>query len=147
MEIRYQFFANEKLLIQKFIGVISIERYMAYNRSIMQSAALNSINKILNDFRDLVFDDNLDDFNERLDSIVEYRRKVSENILKNFDIEILFWVDKPLPTTIAVLFSSNFSESNCKFCTLTEDVIDMLKLPKQFSNLESIISNLENTFK
>jgi hypothetical protein len=146
MEIRYQLFEKDNLLIQKFIGVISIESYMAYNRSIMQRAALNSITKILNDFRDLVFDDDLDDFNERLDSIIEYRRKVGENILKNNDLNILFWVDKPLPTTIAVLFSSNFSESSCKYCTLSEDVIDMLKLPKQFTNLNSIINNLENTY-
>jgi hypothetical protein len=55
MEIKYQLFENEGLLIQKYSGIFSIEKYVMYTRFITQHFASKSVKKILNDFRDLKF--------------------------------------------------------------------------------------------
>jgi len=68
MEIRYQIFEKEMLLVQKFIGDFSIEFYMRYNRYIMENPESKAINKVLIDFREIRFDDIPDDFDDVLDS-------------------------------------------------------------------------------
>jgi hypothetical protein len=147
MEVKYQLFENENLFVQKFIGEFSFENYREYTSYVLELYASKPIKKILNDFRKLVISDNIIVVNDSLERITEYRKKVNENELRDRDIKHLFWVDKPLPTTIAVLFTSNFSESNYKYCTLSDDVIDFLALPTHLSNIESIINNLKNTYK
>ena len=67
MEIKYQFFDKDNLLIQKFFGLFSLEDYLSYNVHIVRDISSKSINKVLNDFRDLIFTENDDEMPDDLE--------------------------------------------------------------------------------
>lgn len=144
MEIKYQLFENENLFVQKYLGVFSVEKYQTYTRYITEHIATKSIKKVLVDFRELIFYNKPDEFSQNLQRVVEFRKKINETELGNKDITLVFWVDKPMPTIIANLFSANFS--NYSYCSTAEIAIKTLMLPEHLHNLDSIIKNLENTY-
>jgi len=144
MEIKYQLFENENLFVQKYSGIFSIEKYQKYTRYITEFIAAKPIKKVLIDFRGLVFNNNPDEFNQNLNRVIEIRKNINDTELKNKDIALVFWVDKPMPTVIAHLFSANFPNYN--YCSIEETAIKNLMLPEHLHDLDSIIKNLENTF-
>jgi hypothetical protein len=144
MEIKYQLFENENLFVQKFSSIFSIEKYQKYTRYITEFISAKPIKKVLIDFRGLVFNNNPDEFNQNLNRVIEIRKNINDTELKNKDIALVFWVDKPLPTVIAHLFSANFSNYN--YCSTEEIAIKNLMLPEHLHDLDCIIKNLENTF-
>jgi len=145
MEITYQLFESENLFVQKYSGIFSIEEYQKYTRYITASVAPKPIKNVLIDFRGLIFSNNSDEFNQNLSRVIEIRKNINDTELKNRDITLVFWVDKPMPTVIAQLFSANFSNYN--YCSTEEIVIMTLMLPEHLHNLDSMIKNLENTFE
>jgi hypothetical protein len=151
MEIKYQFFEEEHLLIQKFTGLFSLEGYIKYNSQISKDNPSKTINKVLIDFRDLVFNQNNDvipdDFNEKLERISEIRKNINQKQHQNKEITLVIWVDKPLPTVIAHLFVNNFSKMNYNYCSTSSKAIEILKIPWQFNYLENIVNRLKNSFK
>lgn len=144
MEIKYQVFENEKLLIQKFIGFFSIELYMRYAPTILRNPAMRSIDKVLIDFREIDFSNVPDDFDEGLGRMTEMRKNIQEKEIKRNDVTIVFWVDKPIPTVIAQVFQENFS--NYKYCSTAENVLENLKITDTLFDLEKIVENLQNSF-
>jgi hypothetical protein len=149
MEIKYQLFEEEYLLVQKFTGIFSIEYYQKFARNIFKKFESKTIKKVLIDFRDLILseldDDLQDDFDDKINRITEIRKNINKNELKNRDVTLVIWVDKPLPTVIAHLFISNFSEMNYNYCSTTAEAIKILKTSLDF-DLANIANNLENTF-
>ena len=145
MEIKYQMFENENLFVQKYSGIFSIEKYQKYTRYITEFIAAKPIKKVLIDFRGLVFNNNPEEFNQNLNRVIEIRKNINDTELKNKDIALVFWVDKPMPTVIAHLFSANFPNYN--YCSIEETAIKNLMLPEHLHDLDSIIKNLENTFE
>jgi hypothetical protein len=150
MEIKYQLFETDNLLIQKYSGSFSIEYYKRFAGFIIEITSSKPIKKVLIDFRSLIFSDFpfdlSDDFNDKLDQMVKFRKKIYENELKNKASKLVIWVDKPIPTVIAHLFTLNFSNRDYSYCSSSENVIELLKLPEHFKNLNNIVNNLENTF-
>lgn len=150
MEISYQLFEKENLLIQKYTGIFSIEEYMRYNRFVMSNYPLTAVDKVLNDFRDLDITDpdakTPGDFSNVLKKITTMRRNIDTNELKDNQITLVFWVDKPLPTVIAHLFVRGFDDKNYNYCSTVKNIMSILQLPPHFKNLETIVANLENTF-
>jgi len=150
MEISYQLFEKENLLIQKYSGAFSMEEYMHYNRLIMSVYPYTAVAKVLNDFRDLEISDPKvkfhDEFNTVLERITTFRKNINSKELKNKEVALVFWVDKPLPTVIAHLFVKGFSDQNYNYCATVKNIITILELPEQFNNLDTIVANLENTF-
>ena len=146
MEIKYQLFEEENLLAQKFTGLFSIELYMRYSGYIMQKSASKSIKKILIDFREIEFQNMLEDFDDKVEKMIEIRKKIFEKDKKRENVTIVFWVDKPLPTVIAQIFQTNFSNIDYNYCSTTENILEFLKLPEHFNNLEKIVNNLENSY-
>jgi len=144
MKIKYQVFDDENLLIQQYSGIFSIQEYQAYTSHIIEYITTKLIKKVLVDFREITFSDMTVQFTENLNKALEVRKKINENELKNKDIILVFWVNKPLPTVIAHLFSKNFKNYN--YCSTKETIIEKLTLPEYFDDLESIINDLENTF-
>lgn len=144
MEIKYQLFEKEKLLIQKFIGIFSIELYMSYAPTIMKNPQMRAINKVLVDFRDIDFSNVPLDFGEGLDRITNMRKEMQEKEIKRNDVTIVFWVDKPIPTVIAQIFNANFS--NYYYCSTSKNALEILKISSPPFNLEKSVENLENTF-
>jgi hypothetical protein len=151
MEIKYQLFEQEYLLIQKFTGLFSPEYYLRYTGHLAKDLSSKTIKKVLIDFRDLIFsetnDKMPDDFNEKLDRIIEIRRAINQKEHINKDTLLVIWVDKPLPTVIAHLFIDNFTEMNYKYCSTSSKAIEILKLKSNFDDLERIVNNLDHTFK
>ena len=78
MEIKYQIFVPDGLLIQKYNGLFCLEEFLRYNAFISKKLSSSSIKKVLLDFRDLIFSENNDempnDFRENLDKIIENRK-------------------------------------------------------------------------
>jgi hypothetical protein len=150
MTIRYQFYENEKLIIQKYSGIFSIEQYIRFSGFIGKELSSKVITKVLNDFRDLKIaelDDEMpDDFNEEIERISEIRKNFNSKLRINNEIMVVFWVDKPLPTVVAHLFINNFSNMNYFYCSTGAKAIELLKLSPQFGNLNRILQNLEHTF-
>jgi hypothetical protein len=150
MEIKYHLFENENLFVQKFTGIFSIEDYIRYNRYITKYVVSKPIKKILIDFRELDFSDLPDaipdDFNFNLEKVIEIRKKINDNELKGREVTIVIWVDKPIPTLIAHLFTDNFTDKNYNYCSSADNIITILKIPQNLTDLEYITHNLENTF-
>jgi hypothetical protein len=146
MEVKYQFFEKEGLLIQKFAGLFSMQDYQRYNRELMANPALFSINKVLNDFRDITIDETIDDFEGHVERMAEFRKHVVKNELKRNDVIVVFWVDKPFPTVIVQLFKEILSDQHYHYCSSRESLLDILKLPGHMQNLDDIITNLTNSF-
>jgi hypothetical protein len=150
MEISYQLFEKEKLFVQKYIGLFSLEEYIRYTRFIISRYPSVVVEKVINDFRDLdIKDPNTSfhgDFNNMLDKITSVRRDLNNNELKNKEVTLVFWVDKPLPTVIAHLFVKLFSDKNYHYCSTIKNIMTILQLPQQFKNLNAIVANLENSF-
>lgn len=144
MEIKYQIFEEENLLVQKFSGVFSIETYMKYTRSIMGNPASKSINQVLIDFREVNFKDLPEDFNSGLDRMTEMRKNINKEDKKRRDVSVVFWVDTPIPTVVAHIFKQNFSNYN--YCSNEDHVHEIIKASEQFNNLDKVIRNLKSTF-
>ncbi len=147
MQIKYQIFEKENLLVQKFTGNYSVETYIWYNNYIMGNPAMKSINQVLIDFRDVVFDDNIpDDFEDKMDLITEIRKNARNNEMKREDVKVVFWVDKPIHAVIAHIFKDSFSHLDYEYCFTIKSVLNTIKVPEHLNDLESIVKNLENTF-
>ena len=146
MEIKYQIFKKEKLLIQKFIGTFSVEKYVQYNHHITAEISLNSVDQVLIDFRDVFFNEIPDDFEDKIELITQVRKNINKNIVKRDDVKVVFWVDKPIHSVIAHMFIQSFSNMNYTYCYTIEGVLDNIKISEHYGNIEKIARNLENTF-
>jgi hypothetical protein len=149
MQIKYQLFENDYLLIQKFIGVFSLEEYLGFNRYVNKEMSVYSIKKVLNDFRELKLiendSDRLNDFNINLQKVIEVRKNIIMNEPKTRDINLVFLVDDPRPTVMAHSFVNYFSGMNYNYCSSTSKAIQLLNLPDLYYKLDRIIENLEMT--
>jgi hypothetical protein len=149
MQIKYQLFKDDCLLIQKFIGVFSLEEYLGFNRYVNKELLVFSIKKVLNDFRELKLiendSDRLSDFNINLEKVIEVRKNIIRNDPKARDVNLVFLVDDPRPTVMAHSFVNYFSGLNYNYCSSASKAIQLLDLPEPFYKLERIIENLEMT--
>jgi hypothetical protein len=149
MEIKYQLFEDDKLFVQKYSGLFSVRDYMAYTSFMTGYVRSKSITKVLLDFRDLDFseltDTIPDDYVEVIDRIIEMRKGINQNELKNRDVSLVILVDRPLPTAVAHLFIKNFL--NYSYCSTITNVRKILKLAEHHTNLGSALNKLENTFE
>ncbi|MGD2035320.1 MAG: hypothetical protein PVF73_09715 [Bacteroidales bacterium] len=146
MEIKYQIFEKEKILVQKYTGSFSLELYMRYSAFIMSQPASGFINNVIIDFRDFSFNDIPGDFSETLQRIVEVRKNINRKEKRMENVTVVFWVNKPMPTVIVHMFKSSFSDMDYHYCSTAEHVRELTNAPDRFNDLDDIINNLENTF-
>lgn len=146
MEIKYEIFQKEGLLIQKFYGFFSIDTYRRYSQFISKRPEAASIQKVLLDFREINFEGLPDDPYHTLDKVIEIRKKINKEILKRSNIKHVIWVNKPIPTAVIQIFMDSFPGMDYSSCTTLAMVLQNLKLHVHLNDLEKITSNLENTF-
>lgn len=135
MEIRYQYFAAEQLLFQKFVGLFSPDHYMRQIGRVYANLKLDDIKRVILDFRDLKISESgelPDDFEEKLTAMVKFRKNVERNMPVRSDVRVVFWVDKPLPTVVAHLFVEGFSQENYYYCSTEEKILKTLKINPGF---------------
>lgn len=150
MEIKYQFFEDENLLIQKYSGLFSMENYIKYTQFIKNNLSFKLVKKVLNDFRELdlgIIENNIpDDFKDVIEKIANLRKNLNNDLKKNDETRIIFWVDKPIPTLVSHLFIDNIQNRFCNYYSCEDTIIRSFMLPESFNDLNQIISNLEKTF-
>lgn len=147
MEIKYQFFEKDNLLIQSYSGDFSFEQYMQYMGFFESSFDLRNISKVIIDFRLIRFTYELENFKERMEQIIAIRKELHEKKIKRTDTIMVFWVDKPIPIAIAKIFKEIFSDLNYNYCSSTNSVHEHLNTSAEIFDLEYISNNLENTFQ
>ena len=151
MEIKYQIFENDNLLVHRLIGEFSIEKYIAYTRFITSQVIQKQIFKVLVDFRMLAFPGAFTEVSDRViknvDEVSEIRKNINKNELKDKNVVLVFWADKPLPAVVAHLFIERISKSNYHYCSRDEKIVEILKLPENFKELNKIVDNLEFKFE
>ena len=147
MNISYQIFYKEKLVIQKFVGDFDFKEYMNYAQSVMQKIDPKTINKVIIDIREINYNDVPDDFIEGIEKMIKIRKDITEEKIKRNDITHIFWVDKPMPTVISQIFIQNMPDLKYHYCSTKKKVLDQLGLKESFDDLDIIIEHLENNFE
>lgn len=150
MEIRYQIFEDENLLIHRFIGEFSLEKYIAYMKNMTGLFISSSISKVIVDLRHMSLKNiphkESDTFLKNIEKITNLRKNLDENDFKGREVILAFWVDKPLPTVVAQLFIKKISKSNYFYCSTQEKIVNVLDLPAAYKNLSKLSDNLEHIF-
>lgn len=146
MTISYQFFEQEKLFIQKFSGLFMFESYMKYAQTIIHSPQSGSIENILIDFRDIVFNEEEGLFGDELERVIKVRRGINAEAPEKRKLHHVFWVDKPLPTVIAQLFKGNFPDMDYTYCSTGEEIVRVFNLPAHLKNIDVIVDKLAFTY-
>lgn len=150
MNIKYQFFEEHGLLIQKISGKFMFKGYGQYSQFILQQYATKPVKKILLDFRDILFEEletaTVDRVEEAVNKMADLRQSFQKDIIKRTDIKHVFWVIKPLPTVIATLFTEHFPGLDYTYCSTTDMVYKELEVASSAKALESMVDNLQNTF-
>ncbi|MGD2036044.1 MAG: hypothetical protein PVF73_13355 [Bacteroidales bacterium] len=147
METRYQIFVKEKLLVQKFTGVFSVEDYLEYMEFIMEFPVMRSINKVLIDFRSIYFEDMLEELDTTLERMTKIRKNINRKKVRRKNVKVVFWVDKPLSIVVAQLFSKKISNRNYTYCSTTEHVLEALGMAESDMDIEYVSKNLSDTFQ
>ena len=137
MEIKYEFFENENLLIQKYIGDFSIEHYKEFVVFLLKTKEWKSVKKIFSDFRNI----NLSLALENLDKLTKYRDETVKT--KYFNV---FLVDNPDNTVTANLYQEKLNKYDYSYCSTISYTINLLGLNKSEVELECIIKDLKNQF-
>lgn len=144
MDIKYQFFNDNKLLVQRFSGVFSFEKHLLFMQFQFENDEFNLVEKVLIDLRDLHFEVSIVVFKKLMDYIIRIRKNAVNNT-RNQDAKIVFWVNKPLTTVIAHQVKRNNPHLDYNYCSSAENVAQILQLQSDF-DLDDCIKNLKNTF-
>ena len=146
LHISYQFFENERLLVQKFSGLFSFELYSKYTNYLMSNIELDSVSKVIIDFRALTIGKNLKELKQEIKRIAELRRTIQQKTIKKTNVLQLFLVDKPIPTAVAKIFVNYFPQLDYHICSTLHSAIVHLNLNITENKLEHMIENLTNEF-
>ena len=150
MEISYQLFEDECLLVQKISGLFSLEKYKTYSRSLFTKYASKEVKKVLLDLRDLQLAETTSEipirFEEDVDKVIEVRENFNDHELKSREFKLVIWVGSPQSTVIAHIFVQHFPAMDYDYCSTASTAVKILNLPAGFNDLETIVANLENLF-
>jgi len=139
MEIQHQIFKEKNLLIQKYKGNFSVEKYKAQVINMINNPDWEYVDIVLVDLRSI----NLKKILKHLGELVD----IKENILKK-KYETIHLVDEPSTTVFSHLYKEQLEERNysIKYCSTIEKVVELLNSNTSENELEEMISNLEHTF-
>ena len=146
MKIAYQIFIKEKVLIQRFTGIFSIEHYIQYKKFVTNNPSINSVKNVIIDFRETDFRLSSDEFEGNLERMKEIMLKNNNKQTIRDGVKIVFLVDAPIPTVIAHIFKSKFSYLNYQYCSSVEGLQKIIELPEYLNDLNWVISQLNSTF-
>ena len=146
MEITYQIFEAEKLLVQKYSGPLDFQKYVRFTQHLSKYFNSIKVNSVIIDFRHVYFDGESEQFSANIDRMIALRKKIHEAEPKVRDSRAVFWVDKPMPTAVAQMVTRSYSPTSFTFCSTAREILRITNLPESFADLENIVSNLENTF-
>ena len=139
MEIQYQFFKEDNLLVQKYIGDFSIEDHMTYINNLLKNPKCKCIKKVFSDFRKIKPDLTLEIIEKLTKFRIETIRKKYLNV---------FLVDNPESTVIAHLYQQkllnyNYCRTTYEYCSTIDYAINLLKLSETKIKMGDILNNLK----
>lgn len=146
MEIKYQFFEEEKIFIQKFIGTFSIEAYGIFSRQLFIQPDLPEVSHVLIDFRDLNFNVIPSTFETDLDILTRLRKNLNKEFINKSNVRVVFWVSTPIPTVIAHNFKVRFENMDYNYCSTEANVMEIIALPESMKHINEICENLSFTY-
>ncbi len=137
MKTEYQIINEEKLLLLKFIGAWSLDDYKKSLEKFLQMENLESINKILSDFREVSSEQAIGQVKE----LVEIREKIIKKKYTHVRI-----VNNPLITGLAHLYREELNKKGYldNYCSTIERAITILNLNIETKKVENLLNNLEN---
>jgi len=140
MEIHYQFFEDNNLLIHKFIGEFSIIDYEYYMTESTKQFEVNKVEKILTDLRNLEDSPIPDNIENLINELIRIREKVKLKSVKN-----IFIVEKPVAAAISSLYQNSQLSKGMDYslCSTLDYAIKYLGLNYTVAELEEIIRNLK----
>ncbi len=138
MNISFQIFEEQNLLIQRFAGEWSTKKYELYVDYSIKDAKLQQVSKILTDMRDLVLPTNL----TAIDEIAQIRIKVP--IKRYLNIHL---VTHPTLTALTHIYHQESLPNEgieYKYCSTLDFAIKLLKLDLPEGEIENRLRNLSN---
>jgi hypothetical protein len=139
MDIRYQIFDDDKLLVQKISGNWDIGHYEAYIDMSMDRLNLQSIQKIMTDLREInvsfLFDD--------IKRLIQIRQKIAIQDFVN-----VYIVDEPASTAMAHLYQTQLQKKGYTYhyCSTVFQALRLLALPYTENEMQKKIQNLKQSF-
>lgn len=138
MDVKFQFFKEENLLIQKYIGEFSIVDYQNYIDKALIFPERKETFKVLSDFSET-------NFENAVGLIEELSVIRSEKLKRNFYNVMV--VPEPQSMVFATLYQMNQEpEHNCGVCSTLGEAINLLGLNLKTSIIEDWIFNLQNEY-
>ena len=139
MEIQYKIFKEDKLLVQKYNGDFSIEKYQDYIRTLTNNQSWKDIELVLTDLRNV----NLSPVYNNIENLITIR----SNTIKKKYLNV-FLVDTPRETAILHLYQEGLIKKNYNYayCSTIEKAIELLNSNTSEKELEEMISNLNSSF-
>lgn len=139
MLIRYQIFANENLLVQKFAGKWDIDHYEAYVNMSLEKLDLKSVKKIMTDLREIDVSFLVKDIKR----LIQIRKKIAIKDFLN-----IYIVDDPASTVMAHLYQDALQEEGYRYqyCSTVFQAVRLLALSYTGFQAEEILKNLKHKF-
>ncbi len=134
MEIHYQEFEEEKLLVIKYVGNFSIQKYIDiisnYNYEL-------KFEKILTDLRET----NIEDVLSGLKKMKEVNRDIEDKTFFH-----VYLVDTPKNTAIVDIYINSKTSKNkeYRYCSTLNYALNLLELDMSENEIAYILSNLKN---
>jgi deoxyxylulose-5-phosphate synthase len=139
MKIRYQFFQDHNLLIQKYVGEWSTLHYEEFVDLLLSGNEIKKTEKILTDLREI----NLKFAIADEEYIKGIRNKIPYTHFNNIHL-----VENPLSTAIAHLYQEQFVAEglNYNYCSTMLRAIELLSLKLTVDEMENRLKSLENQY-
>lgn len=138
MEIRYQTFKDNKLLVLKWIGEWSLENLREYSKELSKDPDMKLISKIMSDLRDAKLDGALKD----IDFLV--RRQEENTVNKYINVHI---VTDPSSTVVSHLYQQKLKAKgfSYEYCSTVAHALELLNLNMDANEMEELLRNMKSS--
>lgn len=137
MEIRYKFLDKHNLLIQKYIGEVSLTAYENYLNTITKEKFFSNLKHVITDLTSL----NITNVKRTAEKVSSSR---NSKVSKQF-VEVLV-VNSPKTTAFATLFKEvEKGSAKFLFCSTFEKAIELVSVDITIDELTSVLENLEES--
>jgi hypothetical protein len=139
MKIYYEFFEDQNLLIQKFLGDWSTEIYEKYIEVSLKTIDINKIEKILTDMRQVNLKPAADD---------EAKLIGIRNAIPNKHFINIYLVENPLTTAMSHIYQEKLMAAGLKYnyCSTMEQALKLLDLDIDVHEMEQRIKTIQHQY-
>ena len=139
MEVRYQIFPEEGLLIQQYLSDWNLNTYVEYFSEVMSHPDYHKVTKV---FSDVTSIDLLTPYKE-LQQLIDFRQNRIRS--KYFNVHL---ISNSTNTAFVLLYQQQLKEKgyDYEYCSTLEKAMMLLNLPFTLHEMEHRLENLEERF-